>query len=43
MDTAAIDLCRAAKLPLLVFNFKLEGNIDRAIAGHPIGTLVSGQ
>jgi uridylate kinase len=40
MDTAAIDLCRAAKLPILVFNFKLEGNIERAIAGHPIGTLV---
>jgi uridylate kinase len=40
MDTAAIDLCRAAKLPILVFNFKREGNIDRAIAGHPIGTLV---
>jgi uridylate kinase len=41
MDTAAIDLCRTAKLPILVFNFKLEGNIERAIAGHPIGTLVS--
>jgi uridylate kinase len=41
MDTAAIDLCRAAKLPILVFNFKLEGNIERAIAGHSIGTLVS--
>ena len=40
MDTAAIDLCRAAKLPILVFNFKREGNIERAIAGHPIGTLV---
>ena len=31
-----------AKLPILVFNFKQEGNIERAIAGHPIGTLVSG-
>ncbi len=41
MDTAAIDLCRTAKLPILVFNFKLEGNIERAIAGHSIGTLVS--
>ena len=40
MDTAAIDLCRQAKLPILVFNFKREGNIERAIAGHPIGTLV---
>jgi uridylate kinase len=41
MDTAAIDLCRAGKLPILVFNFKREGNIERAIAGHPIGTLVT--
>jgi uridylate kinase len=41
MDMAAIDLCRLAKLPILVFNFKLEGNIERAIAGHTIGTLVT--
>jgi uridylate kinase len=41
MDTSAIDLCRAEKLPILVFNFKREGNIERAIAGHPIGTMVS--
>jgi uridylate kinase len=40
MDMAAIDLCRVAKLPILVFNFKREGNIEKAIAGHPIGTLV---
>src|SRR5437879_5907216 len=40
MDAAAISLCREAKLPILVFNFKREGNIERAIAGHPIGTLV---
>ncbi|MFO0807771.1 MAG: UMP kinase [Gemmataceae bacterium] len=41
MDIGAIDQCREAKLPILVFNFKREGNIERAIAGHPIGTLVS--
>jgi uridylate kinase len=40
MDMAAIDLCRDAKLPILVFNFKRDGNIERAIAGHSIGTLV---
>src|SRR5437762_5519000 len=40
MDTAAIDLCKSGKLPILVFNFKKEGNIERAIAGHTIGTLV---
>ena len=40
MDAAAIDLCKAGKLPILVFNFKKEGNIEKAIAGHAIGTLV---
>src|SRR5215831_9713362 len=29
MDMAAISLCREAKLPILVFNFKREGNIER--------------
>jgi uridylate kinase len=41
MDMAAISTCREARLPILVFNFKREGNIERAIAGQPIGTLVS--
>jgi len=41
MDVAAISLCREAKLPILVFNFKQEGNIERAIAGHKIGTIIS--
>jgi uridylate kinase len=41
MDMAAISLCREGKMPSLVFNFKRDGNIERAIAGHPIGTLVS--
>src|SRR5947199_7502230 len=40
MDLAAVSLCREAKLPILVFNYKREGNIERAIAGHPVGTLV---
>lgn len=41
MDIAAIEMCRAAKLPILVFDFKREGNIERAIAGQPIGTWIS--
>jgi uridylate kinase len=41
MDVAAISLCREGKLPILVFNFKQEGNIERAIAGHTIGTIIS--
>ena len=41
MDMAAIDLCRECSLPILVFNYKREGAIERAIAGHAIGTLVT--
>jgi uridylate kinase len=41
MDIAAIEMARTARLPILVFDFKREGNIQRAIAGHAIGTLIS--
>ena len=41
MDITAMDMCREGKLPILVFNFKREGNIERAIAGQPIGTYVT--
>ncbi len=41
MDMSAISLCREAGMPILVFNFKREGNIERAIAGHELGTIVS--
>ena len=41
MDMTAIGMCLDNDLPILVFNFKKEGNIERAIAGEPIGTWVS--
>lgn len=41
MDMAALSMCEQASLPILVFNFKREGNIERAIAGHPLGTIVT--
>jgi len=41
MDMAAISICQEGKMPILVFNFKREGYIERAIAGHSVGTLVS--
>jgi uridylate kinase len=28
------------KLPLIVFDYKVPGNITRAVRGEPIGTLV---
>ena len=41
MDLSAIEMCEKGRLPILVFNYKKEGNIERAVAGHPIGTLVT--
>jgi len=43
MDIAAIEMARTAKLPILVFEFKREGNIQKAIAGHAIGTIISSE
>ncbi len=40
MDLAAVSMCREAKLPILVFNYKREGNIERAVAGQSVGTVV---
>ena len=40
MDATAISLCMDNGLPIIVFNFRQEGNIRRALMGEPIGTLV---
>jgi uridylate kinase len=40
MDATAISLCMDNDLPILVFNMETEGNIDRALAGDPVGTMV---
>jgi uridylate kinase len=42
MDAGAVTSCREGRMPILVFSYKTEGNIERAIAGEPIGTLVEG-
>jgi len=42
MDTSAISLCMDNGLPIMVFNMKVEGNIQKAIGGDlSIGTLVT--
>jgi uridylate kinase len=41
MDMTAIGMCLDNNLPILIFNFKKEGNIERAIDGELIGTWVS--
>ena len=41
MDSTAIAQCRTHGLPILVFNFKKDGNIVRAVSGHKVGTRIS--
>ena len=42
MDATAISLCMENKLPIIVFNLQVQGNIRRALEGEPIGTVVRG-
>jgi uridylate kinase len=41
MDSTALSLCMDNKLPIVVFDLAVEGNIRRAVEGEPIGTLVA--
>ncbi len=41
MDLTAFTLCKENKIPILVFDIMTPGNIVKALAGEPIGTLVS--
>jgi uridylate kinase len=41
MDHTAITQCMEHNLPILVFNYKKEGNIERAVRGEAVGTLVA--
>lgn len=40
MDTTAIAHCMEHKLPILVFNYRTDGNIERAVRGETLGTRV---
>ncbi|MFM9025590.1 MAG: UMP kinase [Planctomycetaceae bacterium] len=41
MDATAISQCMEHGMPILVFNYRKDGNIERAVSGERIGTLVS--
>jgi len=43
MDNTAISLCMDNDLPILVFNMEIEDNIERALMGEPVGTIVRGE
>ncbi len=40
MDMTAFSLCRDQKLPIVVFDLWVEGNIRRAVDGESVGTVV---
>src|SRR3989344_4106243 len=41
LDNSALSLCMDHKIPILVFDLNKEGNIERAVSGEKIGTLIS--
>lgn len=43
MDMTALSMCQEQKIPVLVFDFKIKGNIRRVIEGEPIGTLLTAE
>lgn len=43
MDATAISQCMEHGMPILVFNYRKEGNIERAVNGDRIGTRINSQ
>jgi uridylate kinase len=41
MDSTAISLCMDNRLPILVFNVRVPGNVRRIVSGEEIGSLVT--
>jgi uridylate kinase len=42
MDSTATSLCMDNNIPIIVFNFSVVGNIEKAVMGEKIGTRVGG-
>jgi uridylate kinase len=43
MDTTAISLCMDNRLPIIVFDVRMPGNMRRVVLGERVGTKVTGQ
>ncbi len=43
MDHTAITQCMEHDMPILVFNYQKQGNIERAVGGERLGTLISSE
>jgi uridylate kinase len=42
MDATAVSLAREVRIPIIVFNGRVEGNLKKIVLGSPIGTLIKG-
>ena len=42
MDNTALSLCMDNKLSIIVFNLWTPGNLENAVLGEPVGTMISG-
>lgn len=40
MDSTAIAQCMERKLPIIIFNYRKDGNIQRAVNGEKVGTFI---
>jgi uridylate kinase len=43
MDATAVSLAMENRMPIIVFNLMVPGNIRRALMGEPVGTIVEGE
>ena len=41
MDLTCASLCKEGKIPMVVFNLNKKGNIEKAVKGDKIGTLIN--
>jgi len=41
MDTTAISLCMDNRMPIIIFNLNVPGNLKRVIVGEKVGSLVA--
>jgi uridylate kinase len=43
IDLTAISMAMEQDIPIIVFNMRKRGNIEKVVAGHNVGTLISGE
>ena len=41
MDLTALSMCMEQRLPIVVFDFKVRGNIKAVVEGRAIGTMIT--